>query len=104
MDEGRSKWTTVNNLEQWFDNVKVDLIKSGLVIDREVQDAEGLLLSELDFCSLEVERRIIDMDETHHDLSITGDKGGPRALVYTRRLTTGLQTLKIKSIRLTLSP
>jgi hypothetical protein len=83
MDEGRSKWTTVNNLEQWFDDVKVDLNNSGLVIDREVRDAEGLLLSELDFRSLEVERRIINMDETHHDLSITGDKGGPRALVYT---------------------
>jgi hypothetical protein len=45
MDEGRSKWTTVSNLEQWFDDVKVDLINSGLVIDREVRDAEGKLLS-----------------------------------------------------------
>jgi hypothetical protein len=63
--------------------VKIDLIESGLVIDREVRDAEGQLLSELDFCLLEVERRIINMDETHHNLSITGDKGGPRAPVYT---------------------
>jgi hypothetical protein len=82
MDEGRSKWTTVSNLEQWFDDVKVDLINSGLVIDREVRDAEGKLLSELDFRSTEVERRIINMDETHHDLSISGDKSGTRALVY----------------------
>jgi hypothetical protein len=82
MDEGRSKWTTVSNLEQWFDDVKVDLINSGLVIDREVRDVEGKLLSELDFRSPEVERRIINMDETHHDLSITGDKSGPRSLVY----------------------
>jgi hypothetical protein len=82
MDEGRSKWTTVSNLEQWFEDVKVGLINSGLVIDREVRDAEGKLLSKLDFCSPEVERRIINMDETHHDLSISGDKSGTRALVY----------------------
>ena len=47
MEEARSKWTTVNNLEQWFNDAKVDLIKSGLVIDREVRDAEGTLLSEV---------------------------------------------------------
>ena len=51
MDECRSKWTTVNNLEQWFDDMKMDLIQSGLVIDREVRDSEGQLLSELDFRS-----------------------------------------------------
>ena len=82
MEEARSKWTTVDNLEQWFDDEKVDLIKSGLVIDSEVRDAQGELLSELDFRSEEVRRRIINMDETHHDLSITGDKSGSRALVY----------------------
>ena len=82
MEEARSKWTTVNNLEQWFDDVKVDLVKSGLVIDREVRDAEGAFVSEVDFRSDDVRRRIINMDETHHDLSITGDKGGSRALVY----------------------
>ena len=82
MEEARSKWTTVNNLEQWFDDVKADLINSGLVIDREVRDEEGALMSEVDFRSDDVRRRIINMDETHHDLSITGDKGGSRALVY----------------------
>ena len=82
MEEARSKWTTVNNLEQWFDDAKADLINSGLVIDREVRDEQGGLLSELDFRSDEVKRRIINMDETHHDLSITGDKGGSRSLVY----------------------
>ena len=39
-------------------------------------------MSEVDFRSDDVRRRIINMDETHHDLSITGDKGGSRALVY----------------------
>ena len=52
------------------------------MIDREVRDEQGLLLSELDFRSDEVRRRIINMDETHHDLSLTGDKGGSRSLVY----------------------
>jgi len=82
MEEARSKWTTVSNLQQWFDDAKMDLIKSGLVINKEVRDEEGQLLSELDFRSEEVRRRIINMDETHHDLSITGDKGGSRSLVY----------------------
>ena len=82
MEESRSRWTTANNLEQWFDDVKEDLIKSGLVIDREVRDSHGKLVSEVDFRSDDVRRRIINMDETHHDLSITGDKGGSRALVY----------------------
>jgi hypothetical protein len=81
-EEARSKWTTVSNLNQWFDDAKVDLINSGLVINREVRDAEGMLISEVDFRSDEVRRRIINMDKTHHDLSIAGDKGGPRALVY----------------------
>ena len=82
MEEARSKWTTVNYLEQWFDDVKTDLINSGLVIDREVKDEEGALTLEDDFRSDNVRRRIINMDETHHDLSITGNKCGSRALAY----------------------
>jgi hypothetical protein len=82
MEDARSKWTTVDNLEQWFDDAKVDLINSGLVIDSKVSDAQGQLLSALDFRSEEVRRRIINMDETHDDLSITRDKSGSRALIY----------------------
>jgi hypothetical protein len=70
-------------LQQWFDDAKRDLINSGLVIDQEVQDLNtGNLISELDFRSDEVQRRIINMDETHHDLSVTGDRGGPRCVMY----------------------
>ena len=77
----------MNNLQQWVDDVKNDLIESGLALDREVRDSGGQLLSELDFRSDEVKRRIIkNMDETHHDLSITGDKGGTRAVTYTNPL------------------
>jgi hypothetical protein len=54
MEECRSKWKKVNNLDQWFDDMKKDLIESGLADDREVQDSEGQLLSELDFCSEDV--------------------------------------------------
>ena len=61
---------------------KNDLIETGLVIDEEVSDANGVLVSELDFRSDEVRRRIINMDETHHDLSITGDQAGQRAVMY----------------------
>jgi hypothetical protein len=82
MDDSRAQWTTYSNLQQWFDDAKNDLIGSGLVIDAEVRDVNGVLLSELDFRSDDVRRRIINMDETHHDLSITGDRAGPRALTY----------------------
>jgi hypothetical protein len=41
MEEARSKWTTVNNLEQCFDDVKADLINSGLVIDRGSEIKKG---------------------------------------------------------------
>jgi hypothetical protein len=61
----------------------VDLINLGHVIDSKVIDAHAQLLSELDFWSEEVRRRIINMDETHHDLSITGDKSG-QELWFTR--------------------
>ena len=42
MEEVRSKLTTVNNLEQWFDDAKADLIKTGLVLDHKVRDLEGV--------------------------------------------------------------
>jgi hypothetical protein len=58
------------------------LIETELVLDEEVRDINGNLISELNFRSDEVRRRIINMDETHHDLSITGDRGGTRSLMY----------------------
>ena len=82
MEETRAKWTTHDNLKQWFDDGKIDLVSTGLVFDKEIRGEDGALISELDFRSDEVTRRIINMDETHHDLSITGDKGGSRAVVY----------------------
>jgi hypothetical protein len=82
VDDARAQWTTFDNLQQWFNDAKKDLIETGLVIDAEVRDRDGVLISELDFRSDEVRRRFINMDETHHDLSITGDRGGPRAVMY----------------------
>ena len=52
------------------------------MVGHKVRDLEGCLISEVDFRSDEVQCRIINMDKKHHDMSITGDKGGPRALVY----------------------
>ncbi len=82
MEDARSRWTTHDKLQQWFEDAKIDLISNGLVIDREVRNGNGELLSELDFRSKQVTHRIINMDKTHHDLSITGDKGGSRWVVY----------------------
>lgn len=82
VDDSRAEWTTHQNLQQWFDDAKRDMIETGLCIDQEVRGPSGELLSELDFRSDEVKRRIVNMDETHHDLSITGDRGGPRSVVY----------------------
>jgi hypothetical protein len=82
VDDARAQWTTHQNLQQWFDDAKLDLIATGLCIDQEVRGADGTLVSELDFRSDEVKRRILNMDETHHDLSVTGDRGGPRSVMY----------------------
>jgi hypothetical protein len=49
IDDARAQWTTYTNLQQWFNDAKRDLIDSGLVIDQEVRDRNGNLLSELDF-------------------------------------------------------
>ena len=82
VEDARASWTTHNNLDQWFDDARKDLIKSGLVKELEVRNPDGTLQSELDFRGEDVKRRIINMDETHHNLSITGNKGGPRAVTY----------------------
>jgi hypothetical protein len=82
VEDARSQWTTHDNLDKWFDDAKLDLLKSGLVRDILVLDGHGKVESELDFRGEDVKRRIINMDETHHDLSITGDKAGTRALKY----------------------
>jgi hypothetical protein len=86
-EDARLKWTTFENLQQWFDDAKADLIATGLVVDQEVRNESGELLSEVDFRPADrggddVKRRIINMDETHHDLSITAEKGGPRSTMY----------------------
>ena len=82
-EDARLKWTTFENLQQWFDDAKLDLIVSGLVVDdQEVRTESGELISEVDFRDDDVKRRIINMDETHHDLSITTERGGPRSTMY----------------------
>ena len=82
INDGCARWTTFDNLQQWFDNGKKDLIKTGLVIDAEVRNANGVSVSELDFRSDDVQQRIINMDEKHHDLYISGNRTGPRAVTY----------------------
>ena len=82
IEDGRAEWTTFDNLNQWLTDVKQDLIDTGLVLDRPVYDSEGNVLSELDFRGEEVLRRIVNMDETFHNLFITGDRSGPRAIIY----------------------
>jgi len=82
VEDARAQWTTYNNLNQWFDDVKKDLIGTGLVEDKVVLDEDGKLVSEVCFLS-DWQRRIINMlDETHHNLAITGDRGGSRAVSY----------------------
>jgi hypothetical protein len=82
VEDARAEWTTFENLDRWFTDAKQDVINSGLVIDETLLDEKGNIISELNFQSDEVRRRFINMDETHHDLSITGDKSGPRAVIY----------------------
>jgi hypothetical protein len=98
VEDARAQWTTFDNLNQWFDDVKKDLIKTGLVLNQQVLNDEGAVVSELMFRK-DTERRIINMDETHHDLSITGDKGGPRAVSYHNPAMQRGATRGVKSAR-----
>ncbi len=68
-------------MNQWFDDVKKDLLVIGLIENEVVFGKEGGMVSEVRF-KMHCERRIINVDETHHDLSVTGDKGGSRAVLY----------------------
>ena len=81
VEDARAQWTTFDNLNQWFDDAKKDLLRTGLVDDIEVWDEEGNMVSEVLF-KADTKRRIINMDETHHNLSITGDRGGSRSVTY----------------------
>jgi hypothetical protein len=81
VEDARAQWTTHDNLNQWFDDVKKDLVATGLVDDKAVLDENGNVVSEVCF-KCDSQRRIINMDETHHNLAITGDRGGPRAVSY----------------------
>ena len=74
---------TFDNLYQWFNNVKKDLLRTGLVDDIEVLDEEKNMVSEVFFSNKDTKHRIINMDaESHRNLSITGDIGGSRAVTY----------------------
>ena len=98
IEDARAQWTTYDNLNQWFDDVKKDLLGTGLVVDEKVLDKQGKVLSEVRFLK-DTKRRIINMDETHHDLSITGDKGGSRAVAYHNPLLQRGATRGVKSAR-----
>jgi capsid protein len=47
VDNARAQWTTFDILNQWIDNVKNKLIKTGLVVNEQVLDGEGALVSEV---------------------------------------------------------
>ena len=68
------------------------------MIDEEVLNEEGEMVSEVEF-RRDAERRIINMDETHHDLSVTGDRGGPRAVSYHNPAFQRGAARKVKSAR-----
>jgi hypothetical protein len=80
-EDAQAKWTTHDNLNQWFDDVKKDLLETGLVADKLVLDDKGALVSSGSI-KRDTTRRFINMDKTHHDLSITGDRTGSRAVSY----------------------
>jgi hypothetical protein len=98
VEDARAQWTTYDNLNQWFDDVKKDLLATGLVENEIVYDENGEMVSEVRF-KMHSERRIINMDETHHDLSITGDKGGSRAVSYHNPLYQRGAVRGVKSAR-----
>jgi hypothetical protein len=49
VEDARAQWTTHDNLNQWFDDVKADLLSTGMVVDEIELDENGQLLSEVRF-------------------------------------------------------
>ena len=47
VDDSRAQWSTHTNLDQWFEDAKNDLLSTGLVVDEEVFNDEGGLVSEV---------------------------------------------------------
>jgi hypothetical protein len=47
VEDGRALWTTHDNLNQWFDDVKADLLSIGMVVDEIELFENGRLLSEV---------------------------------------------------------
>jgi hypothetical protein len=47
VEDGSAQWTTHDNLNQWFENVKADLLSSGMVVDEVELDKDGKLLSKV---------------------------------------------------------
>jgi hypothetical protein len=62
VEDASAQWTMHDNLNQWFDDAKKNLIETGMVIDKEVRDDDGTLESELDFRGVAVKRCIVNMD------------------------------------------
>ena len=60
VEDARAQWTTYDNLNQWFDDVKNDLLKTGLVDDKIVLDDNGELVSEVRF-KMHSEQQFINM-------------------------------------------
>ena len=81
VEDARAQWSTYDNLNQWFDDVKRDLLATEMVVDEVKLDENGVLLTEVKF-KPNVKHRIINMDKSHHDLLITGDKGGSCVILY----------------------
>ncbi len=72
---------SVDSLNQWFDDVKKDLLATWLFEHEDIVfGEEGEVVSEVHF-KMRNERRIINMDKNHHNLSVTGYKGGPGAVI-----------------------
>ena len=86
--------TTYDNLNHWFDEVKVDSLKTGLV------DSKRELISEV-ILEPDTMRRTVNMDKAHHDFLITGDKGSSCAVLYQndsfqRRASRGCEVCKAR--------
>ena len=49
VEDARAQWTTYDNLNQWFDDVKKDMLATGLVENEIVYDENGEMVSEVRF-------------------------------------------------------
>jgi hypothetical protein len=94
-EDRRVEWLTYKNVIDWNKHAKEELLSLGMVSDKP-----GLLHgveSEISLIHPDDAHRFITVDETHHEFSTKGKKGGSTAIRYTNLFFPGSGDRSVES-------